>query len=131
MNTLNCRCHYHLGSNSKDGREYYNTTTCSLWTTTEKFDVEPKGFQLLTDLLHTRVMDLRMLHHGGNPMIPPSPAMYHIGEPTSSIQDYGWLLMEYFCSWENTFIATQTQNSQNSKILLNLIRNSLMPAGLQ
>ena len=40
-----------LDLNTKEGRKYYEAATCSLYTTTEKFDVEPNGFQLFINQL--------------------------------------------------------------------------------
>ena len=68
-----------LDLSTKEGSKYYEAASCSLHTTTEKFDVEPNGFQLFIDLLHTRAMDLGMFHPRGNVMIPLNPVMPHIG----------------------------------------------------
>ena len=89
--------------------------------------MEPNRFQLFINLLYTRATGLGMLHHGGNAMIPSNPTMAHTGTPIDSIQDYGWLIMEQIHSWGKTFIATQICNSQNSRTLFDLIRDSLRP----
>ena len=79
-----------------------------MYTTTEKLDVEPSGFQLFIDLLHTRATDLGMLHDEGNGMIPIDPTNLLAVTPINSITDYGWMAMAQIHAWESTFIALQT-----------------------
>ena len=112
--------------NTKEGRKQYKDAAVSIFPVTEKFDVEPNKFQMFIDLLHSRVKDLGMLDEGGNLMVPKAG-----GLPIDSVADYGRTTMEDVVAWETTFINTPSRNNQNSKLLYDLIINSLSVQGFQ
>lgn len=112
--------------NTKEGRKQYKDAAASLFSITEKFDVEPNKFQMFINLLHSRATELGMLGVGGNMMVPQTN-----GPPIDSIADYGRTKMEDVITWETTFINTPTRNSQNSKLMYDLIINSLSAQGFQ
>lgn len=115
---------------SKAGSKYYEQATQSLFSTNERFDVEPNRFQMFINLLHNRAKDLGMLKAGANAMVPvdvDNPA----GEAIDSIAAYGSTTLAQVTAWETTFINTESRNSQNTKILYELIKNSLSVQGFQ
>ena len=121
-----------LDFGTKEGRKYYEQATRSLFSTDEKFDVEPGRFQLFVNLLHTRARDLGMLENGANCMVSiPAPPGGVAPPAVNMITDYGRLTLEQIKAYETTFIGLNTRNSQNSKMLHDLIMNSLSPTGIQ
>ena len=120
-----------LDYGSKDKQKLYKEATKSLFDTGSKFDVEPSNFQTFINLLHVRARDLGMLEPGRNMMVPPDPANPNVGVPINSIEDYGRTTMEQITAWESTFIAGNNRNSQNSKILHNMLMESLSVTGIQ
>ena len=121
-----------LDFSTKEGRKYYEQATRSLFSTDEKFDVEPGRFQLFVNLLHTRARDLGMLENGANCMVTvPAPPGGVAPPAVNMITDYGRLTLEEIKAYETTFIGQNTRNSQNSKMLHDLIMNSLSPTGIQ
>ena len=116
---------------SKEKQKLYKEATKSLFDTGSKFDVEPSNFQTFINLLHVRARDLGMLEPGSNMMVPPDPSNPAVGVPINSILDYGRTTMEQITAWEETFIAGNNRNSQNSKILHTLLMESLSNTGIQ
>jgi hypothetical protein len=64
-------------------------------------------------------------------MIPPDPANPALGMRINSIKDYGRTTLEQVQQWEATFINAESRNSQNSKLLYDLLMNSLSNKGIQ
>ena len=115
----------------KDGRKYFEQATKSVFDTGSKFDVEPATFQTFINLLAVRGRDLGMLDPGMNMLIPADPANPRAGPFINSIVDYGRTSLELVTQWEATFINDQNRLSQNSKILFDLLMNSLSTKGIQ
>jgi hypothetical protein len=115
----------------KDKQKLYKEATKSLFDTGSKFDVEPSNFQTFINLLHVRARDLGMMEPGSNMMVPPDPSNPAVGVPINSILDYGRTTMEQVRAWEETFIAGNNRNSQNSKILHTMLMESLSTTGMQ
>ena len=117
--------------NHKDNQKFYTLATKSLFDAGSKFDVEPVNFQTFINLLHVRARDLGMLEPGQNMLVPPDPTNPTVGTPINSIVDYGRTTLDQIKAWENTFIGGVNRNSQNSKMMYDLIMNSLSIQGLQ
>ena len=111
--------------NSKEGRWYHEMATKSLFPDGEKFDVEPAKFQTFMNLLFTRLRDLGMFQLNKNCMIPIA------GIQINMVTDYGCVTLADVTAHVATFITTNTRNSQNSKILFDLLTNSCSTEGLQ
>ena len=111
--------------NSKEGRQYHETATKSLFPDGEKFDVEPSKFQTFMNLLLTRLRDLGMFQLNKNCMIPLA------GNQINMVTDYGRVTLTDVATHVATFITTNTRNSQNSKILFDLLNNSCSTDGLR
>ena len=110
---------------SKDGRKYYEQATKSLFDSGNKFDVEPSSFQTFINLLHVRCRDLGMLEPGMNMMMPLGGTMIN------TITDYGRTTLEQVTAWESSFISLPNRQSQNSKMLYDMLMNSLSTQGIQ
>ena len=111
--------------NSKEGRWYHEMATKSLFPDGEKFDVEPAKFQTFMNLLFTRLRDLGMFQLNKNCMIPIA------GIQINMVTDYGHVTLADVTAHVATFITTNTRNSQNSKILFDLLNNSCSTEGLR
>ena len=109
---------------SKEGRRYHEMATKSLFPDGEKFDVEPAKFQTFMNLLFTRLHDLGMFQVNKNCMIPIA------GIQINMVTDYGRVTLADVTAHVATFISTNTRNSQNSKILFDLLNNSCSTEGL-
>ena len=119
-----------LDFSTKQGRKYYEQATRSLFSTDEKFDVEPSRFQLFINLLNTRARDLGMLEDGSNAKVPLDLAAPGANQ-VDLINDYGRVTLAHVTAWEQSFIAGNSRKSQDSKMLYDLIMNSLSPTGIQ
>jgi hypothetical protein len=115
----------------KDKQKLFKEATKSLFDTGSKFGVEPGDFQTFINLLHIRARDLGMLEPGGNMLVPIDPANPHVGTPINSILDYGRTTLEQVTNWERTFIALDTRASQDSKMMFEILSNSLSTTGLK
>ena len=111
--------------NSKVGRWYHEMATKSLFPDGEKFDVEPAKFQTFMNLLFTRLCDLGMFQLNKNCMIPIAGIQIYM------MTDYGCVTLANVTAHVATFITTNTRNSQNFKILFDLLNNSCSTEGLQ
>ena len=120
-----------LDYTSRDIRKYYELATKPLFPDAEKFQVEPEKFQTFINLLFQRLMDLGMFRINGNCMIPLDPLNPGIGTPINMVSDYGRVTLEQVTAWVQTFIQGNTRNSQNSKLLFDLLTNSISIDGLQ
>jgi hypothetical protein len=119
-----------LDLGSKTGRKYYEKTTASLFPSGEGFEVEPNKFQMMVNLTANRGPDLGFFQPGHIAMIPPDPANPGAGPFINIITDYGQVTLDQVIAWETTFIANNDQNSQDSKILHDLLMASLTTTGL-
>ena len=119
-----------LDFSTKQGRKYCEQATRSLFSTDEKFDVEPSRFQLFINLLNTRTRDLGMLEDGSNAKVPLDLATPGANQ-VDLINDYGRVTLAHVTAWEQSFIAGNSRKSQGSKMLYDLIMNSLSPTGIQ
>ena len=120
-----------LDYTSRDIRKYYELATKPLFPDAEKFQVEPEKFQTFINLLFQRLMDLGMFRINGNCMIPLNPLNPGIGTPINMVSDYGRVTLEQVTAWVQTFIQGNNRNSQNSKLLFDLLTNSISIDGLQ
>ena len=111
--------------NSKEGRRYHEMATKSLFLDGEKFDVEPAKFQTFMNLLYTHLRDLGMFQLNKNCMIPIA------GIQINMVTDYGRITLADVMAHVATFITTNMRNSQNSKILFDLLNNSCSTEGLR
>lgn len=78
------------------------------------------------NLLFQRLKDLGMFTMGMNCMIPTTWS-----EGVNMVSDYGRVMMEQVLDYVCTWIAGENRRSQNSKILFDLLTNSLSMEGLQ
>ena len=120
-----------LDYTSRDICKYYELATKPLFPDTEKFQVEPDKFQMFINLLFQRVMDLGMFGNNGNCMIPFDPLNPGNGVPINMVSDYGRVSLKQVTAWVLTFIHGNNRNSQNSKLLFDLLTNSISIEGLQ
>jgi hypothetical protein len=72
-----------------------------------------------------------MLEPGQNMMVPPDPLNPQVGVPINSIADYGRTSLAQVTAWESTFINNNDRRSQNSKMMYDLLMNSLSTQGIQ
>ena len=110
---------------SKEGHRYHEMATKSLFPDGEKFDVEPAKFQIFMNLLFTHLRDLGMFQVNKNCMIPIARIQINM------VTDYGHVTLADVMAHVTTFITTNTCNSQNSKILFDLLNNSCSTEGLR
>ena len=108
----------------RDGHRYHEMATKSLFPDGEKFNVELAKFQTFMNLLFTHLHDLGMFHANKNCMIPVA------GTPINMVMDYGRITLLDVTLYVRTLIATNSWNSQNSKILFDLLNNSCSTKGL-
>lgn len=71
------------------------------------------------NLLHSRSNDLGMLDEGQTMMIARR------GVFIDAIRDYGRLTLHHIEDWEKGFIKDKSRKAQNSKILFDIIMNSV------
>ena len=64
-------------------------------------------------------------------MIPLDPLNPGIGNPINMVSDYGRVTLEQVTAWVMTFIHGNNRNSQNSKLLFDLLTNSISIERLQ
>ena len=77
------------------------------------------------NLLFTRLHDLGMFQVNKNCMIPIARIQINM------VTDYGRVTLTDVAAHVATFITTNTRNSQNSKILFDLLNNSCSTEGLR
>ena len=118
-----------LDLSTKEGRKYYERATESLFPSNEGFDVEPSKFPIFMNLLAIRARDLGFMEDGQIAQVPSNPANPLVGPFTNMITEYGRNSLDQIKDWETTFIAQQNRMAQNSKILFDLLMNSLSTAG--
>ena len=132
---LQARTDQTLDFHQKEGRKYYENATRSLFSSSEdKFDVEPSKFQLFITLLLNRAKDLGMLDSPtthGNAMLPKDPRNPTDDGAINIIKDYGRAQLEDITKWEKEILNQESRMSQNSKILFDLLMNSLTAKGAQ
>jgi hypothetical protein len=115
---------------SKEGRKFYEQATRSLFPKDEYFDVEPNKFQTLISHLSAWAKDLGFTANGGVAMVPEDAANPGAGNPIDTINDYGTASMEQITAWERTFLAQQGRPAQDSKILFEILMNTLSTQGV-
>ena len=120
-----------LDYTSRDICKYYELATKPLFPDAERFQVEPDKFQTFINLLFQRLMDLGMFQNNGNCMIPLDPMNPGNGSPINMVSDYGRVTLEQVTPWVQTFIHGNNRNSQNPKLLFDLLTNSISIDGLQ
>ena len=64
-------------------------------------------------------------------MIPLDPLNPVNGVPINMVLDYGRVTLEHAAVWVMAFIQGSNRNSQNSKLLFDLLTNSISIEGLQ
>ena len=89
-----------------------------------KFDVKPSKVQIFMNLLFTHLHDLGMFQVNKNCMIPIA------GIQIDMVTEYGRITLADVTSHVVTFITTHSHNSQNSRILFDLLNNSCSTEGL-
>ena len=72
-----------------------------------------------------------MFGNNGNCMIPLDPLNPGNSNPINMVSDYGRVTLEQVTAWVLTFIHGNNRNSQNSKLLFDLLTNSISIEGLQ
>lgn len=115
-----------LDLSTKDNKKYYEIAMRSLFLDKEKFDVEPAKFQTFMNLLFQQLKDLGMFANGMNCMIPTPWS-----DGVNMVSDYGRITMAQVSSYVQTWLTGQNRRTQNSKILFDLLTNSLSTEGLQ
>lgn len=113
---------------TKSGAKYWDRATKSLYDG-PKYDVNTETFSIFIDLLNNRVSDLGMLEPDSNLHMLSSDR--HKTGPINPIKQYGRITYDEMYEWERSFINDQTRKAQNSKILYDLLMNSLSVTGLQ
>ena len=120
-----------LDYTSRDIHKYYELATKPLFPDMEKFHVEPDKFQTFINLLFQWLMVLGMFGSNTNCVIPLDLLNPGNGVPINMVSDYGHVTLEQLTAWVMTFIQGSNRNSQNSKLLFNLLTNSISIEGLQ
>ena len=120
-----------LDLSTKEGAKYYERATKSLYDNGPKFDVEPTQFWTFIDLLNARVRDLGMLEVDGNLYLDMGTERSGNTEYINPITKHGRYNHDDMMEFEAAFVNTFTRKSQNSKVLFDLLMNSLSTTGLQ
>ena len=119
-------------SSNKEHRKAYQSMTASLFPKDQKFDVEPNRFPTFMNVTGTRTRDIGLMVDGqGIALVPPDLNAPLIGPHINMIEEYGRLTLEQVRAWESTFIENNDRKSQNSKILFDMLMNTLSVTGLQ
>ena len=106
----------------KENCKYYQLATKSLFPDNEHFDVKLDKFQTFINLLFQYLKDLGMFGPNMNCIIPVGRA------PLNMVSDYGQVSLHQVDTWVRKFIVG---NSQNSKILFDLLMNTISIESLQ
>lgn len=120
-----------LDLTTKEGTKYYERATKSLYDNGPKFDVDSANFFTFIELLNERVRDLGMLEEGSNLQMQFETRDDGEVETINPITQHGTYTLKEMQQWESKFLRTPTRNSQNSKILYDLLMNSLSTVGHQ
>ena len=116
---------------TKEGAKFYERANKSLYDNGPKFDVEPTQFWTFIDLLNTRVRDLGMLEVDANLYMDMDSDAYGETEYINPIIRHGRYTHDDMMRFEATFVNSFTRKSQNSKVLYDLLMNSLSTTGLK
>jgi hypothetical protein len=113
---------------TKHGRKHHEIATSSLMDK-EKFDVEPDKFTTFMHKLAAKAKDLGFMSTDGLAMVPEN-----INDPNSGklniFEDYGACSYDQIKAYETSFLANQERRSQDSKVLFDLLMNSISTSGL-
>jgi hypothetical protein len=113
---------------TKEGKKHHEMATKPLFPKDEKFDVEPAKFQTFMHMLASRAKDLGFIQQGRIGMVPQD--LIQPNAPLSNIfEDYGTRSLEQVRAHEETYIAVQNRNAQDSKILFDLLMLSISTQG--
>ena len=111
----------------KEARKHHETATKKLLDT--QFNVEPEMFSAFMHKVDARAKNLGFTAANGIGMVPLDPTVNN--SPRINIfEDYGSRTMEQIRAYETTFIAANGRESQDSKLLYDLLMNSISSAGL-
>jgi type II secretory pathway pseudopilin PulG len=114
---------------SKEGKKHFSMVTAPLFSDDELFDVNPEGLHTFIGKLADRAKDAGFTGNAGictvpvdlqNPLNPPF---------TNIIRDYGTMTLEHLRAYEETYIHTQARSAQDTKMLYDLLMNSLSKVG--
>jgi len=118
---------------TKEGIKFHSMATRPLFPKDEYFDVEPNKFNTFMTLLAIRCKDLGFTTPGGICMVPPDAANPLNGEPINIVEAFGRASLDQIHQWETTFLSANAgalgQHAQDSKILYDLLMNSLSTQG--
>lgn len=118
----------YLDYTSKTTRKFYEQATKPLFGSSEKFEVEPEKFQTFMERLTGRCKDMGCLAVDRIGMVPENATVPN--SPRANIfTDYGSRTLEQVTQYETTYLANQDRNSQDSKIIYDLIMDSLSTTG--
>ena len=110
---------------SKKGKAYWKMATDPLLS--EKFDVEPGSFTTFMSKLLDRATDVGLCRTGGIAMVTPQGAQ----APINVIKDYGVATYEQIEQHEKTYLAQNQRGMQDSKLLYEMLQNSLSADGFK
>ena len=103
--------------------------TKSLYQKESLFDVEPDGLNTFMSRLSDRARDLQFTLTGRIGLVPEDAAA---NSPTVNIfESYGTRSLMQITEFERTFLANNDRNSQDSKILYDLLMGSITVTGQQ
>ena len=116
--------------NTKAGAKYHERATKPLMPKGSPFGVEPNALGTFMNRLADRAKDMGWLRAGRIGMVPQDTAIQN--SPTVNIfENYGSRTLEQITAYERTIVATETRNSQDSKLLYDILMGSLSVEGQQ
>ena len=115
----------------KDGKKHYEMAVAPLFGKEEKFDVEPLKFHSFVNRLAQRAKDLGMDQANRIGLVPVTAGANVPGITINVFQHYSSRTLEQITNHEATYLATDSRNSQDSKILFDLLIASLSTNGMQ
>jgi hypothetical protein len=114
---------------TKSGAKHYENAVTPLFHDNKLFDVEPERFVLFMNLLGARAKDLGFTKPGGIAMIPGDANNPLVNPITDVIKDYGAIDYETMAAYERVSLPLQNRHTQDSKILHDMLMNSLTDKG--
>ena len=109
---------------TKEAAEFYKNATRSLLPKEEKFQLEPLNLNTFLARLRDRAKDLNMMANGAIGQVPEDATVQ--GSPTVNLfVNYGSRTLEQITAHERTYLNQQGRMAQDSKLLYDLILNSL------
>jgi hypothetical protein len=113
---------------TKDGKKLHERATKPLFGKDDLFDVEPSRFDAFMHKLATRAKDLGWTTANRIGQVPADAAQPN-ANTVNIFEDYGTRTLEQVQAFERTYLATQTRAAQDSKLLFDLLMDSISTTG--